>query len=154
MEFLLFLYDFQPGWLIKLLCLSVVAMMGLTVHAYMEMSKARVAAAKAGAVQPDDYKATSNEPDDVRVYSRAVANMFEMPVMFYVLVLMSLTVGTASWLTVILAWTYVALRFIHLRELITTNVVLRRRRIFFYTIYAFIALLVEFVIALLFSQLV
>jgi len=154
MSVLLFIYDFYPAWLIKLLCLAVAALMGLTIHAYMQMAKARVKAAKAGLVTVDDYKATNSEPDEPRYHNRAVANLFEMPVMFYALVLMSLTVGTASWITVILAWAYVILRIVHWRELTSTNTVLKRRQIFFYSTYVFIAMLIEFVIALLFSQLV
>ncbi len=154
MNVLLVIYDFYPAWLIKLLCLAVAALMGLTIHAYMQMANARVRIAKAGLVTVDDYKTTKNEPDDAAVYTRAVANLFEMPVMFYALVLMSLTVGTASWITVILAWAYVVLRIVHWRELTTTNTVLKRRKIFFYSTYVFLALLAEFVIALLFSQLV
>ncbi|MDD9908511.1 MAG: MAPEG family protein [Ahrensia sp.] len=154
MDVLLFIYDFYPAWLIKLLCLAVAALMVLTIHAYMTMANARLAAAKAGKVTADTYKATTNEPDEVAVFARAVANLFEMPVMFYALVIMSLTVGTASWITVILAWAYVILRFIHFKELTSSNDVLRRRKIFFYSTYAFMALLAEFVIALLFSSLV
>ena len=154
MSILLFIYDFYPAWLIKLLCLAVAALMGLTIHAYVQMAKARIKVAKAGLVTVDEYKTTKNEPDDSAVFARAVANLFEMPVMFYALVLMSLTVGTASWITVILAWAFVILRIVHWRELTTTNTVLKRRQIFFYSTYVFIAMLVEFVVALLFSQLV
>ena len=154
MNVLLVIYDFYPAWLIKLLCLAVAALMGLTIHAYMQMAGARVRAAKAGLATVDDYKMTKNEPDEAAVHTRAVANLFEMPVMFYALVLMSLTVGTASWITVILAWAYVVLRIVHWRELTTTNTVLKRRKIFFYSTYVFMALLAEFVVALLFSQLV
>lgn len=154
MNILLFIYDFYPSWLIKLLCLAVAALMGLTIHAYMAMAKARIKAAKAGLVTVDDYKTTKNEPDVAAVFSRAVANLFEMPVMFYALVLMSLTVGTASWITVILAWAFVVLRIVHWNELTTTNTVLKRRKIFFVSTYVFVAMLAEFVIALLFSQLV
>ena len=50
--------------------------------------------------------------------------------MFYALIAMSLALGVSSWLTVVLAALYVAIRWMHANEMIGEHVVLKRRKIF------------------------
>ena len=149
MDALMMLWEFAPELKAKLLYLALIGQIVITIYCYSAMSKARVAAVRGNRVQPDNYKATTDEPDDLRVYTRAVANQFEMPVVFYVLVLASLMATTASWITVALAWIYVILRGIHAREMIGDNTVLKRRKIFIQSARIILLMVVEFVIALL-----
>ena len=149
MDALMMLWEFAPELKAKLLYLALIGQIVITIYCYSAMSKARVAAVRGNRVQPDNYKATTDEPEDLRVYTRAVANQFEMPVVFYVLVLASLMATTASWITVALAWIYVILRGIHAREMIGDNTVLKRRKIFIQSARIILLMVVEFVIALL-----
>ena len=149
MDGLMTLWSFAPELKAKLLYLAIVGQLVITIYCYTAMSRARVSAAKGKRIHPDDYKSTSNEPEDLRVYTRAVANQFEMPVVFYVLVLASLTASAASWVTVVLTWLYVILRIFHAREMIGNNQVLKRRKIFIQSARVILAMVVEFVISLL-----
>ena len=149
MDALMMLWEFAPELKAKLLYLALIGQIVITIYCYSAMSKARVAAVRGNRVQPDNYKATTDEPEDLRVYTRAVANQFEMPVVFYVLVLAALVATTASWITVALAWIYVILRGIHAREMIGDNTVLKRRKIFIQSARVILLMVVEFVIALL-----
>ena len=149
MDALMMLWEFAPELKAKLLYLALIGQIVITIYCYSAMSKARVAAVRGNRVQPDNYKATTDEPEDLRVYTRAVANQFEMPVVFYVLVLASLMATTASWITVALAWIYVILRGIHAREMIGDNTVLKRRKIFIQSARIILLMVLEFVIALL-----
>lgn len=53
------------------------------------------------------------EPERLRVVTRHFINLFEMPVIFYVAVLMAHAAGEVSCLLVGLAWSYVLLRLAH-----------------------------------------
>lgn len=150
MDALMLLWDFAPELKAKLLYLAIVGQIVLTIYCYSAMSKARVAAVRGNRLQPENYKATVDEPEDLRVFTRAVANQFEMPVVFYVLVLAGLMASAASWITVVLAWLFVLLRVVHVREMIGENVVLRRRKIFIQSARVIVLMVIEFVIALLF----
>ncbi len=150
MESLLLPWTFAPDLKVKLLLLILAGQMGLAIYLYIQLSKARMAAGKAGRITADLYKATENEPADLRVFARAVANQFELPVMFYALVVAGIAASISSWITVILAGSFVALRIVHAREMITTNTVLKRRKTFFRSVQVLLLMLVEFVLSAVF----
>ena len=76
-----------------------------------------------------------------------MANQFELPVLFYVVVLAHLALGTASWITVILAAAFVVMRVVHAREMTGENRVMRRRDHFIRGMLIFAAMLVELAVA-------
>ena len=141
------LWTAAPEWKLRLLVLTVLAQMILAVRLYSVMSKNRFRAARAGEVDVEVYRATQNEPESLAVFSRAVSNQFEAPVMFYALVAMSMALGVTSWLTVILAVAFVALRWAHANEMIGEHVVLRRRKIFIRSVKVLMALMAELAIS-------
>ncbi|MGB7287535.1 MAG: MAPEG family protein [Salaquimonas sp.] len=143
MEFIDPIWSFASEWKIRLLVLIVLANMYLAVRLYTVMSKARFKAAKEGRVTTQTYRATQNEPEDLAVYNRAVANQFESPVLFYALISISLAIGVSSWFTVIIAAAYVAFRWQHANEMIGEHVVLKRRKIFVRSIQILLVLMVE-----------
>ncbi len=143
MEYIEPLWTFAAEWKVRLLVLLVLANMLLALRLYGAMSRARFKAAREGRVTVETYRATQNEPEDVAVFNRAVANQFESPVLFYALIAISLALGVSSWLTVILAAAYVALRWSHGMEMIGAHVVLKRRRIFIRSIKVLVALMAE-----------
>ncbi len=144
------LWEFAPALKTKLLYLSILMQMGLAIYCYIAMSRVRLKAGRAKRITADDYKVTKDEPDDLRVFTRAVANQFEMPVLFYCLVLAMLTASAHSWITVLLAWAYVVSRVIHTREMIGENRVKIRRNIFIQSTRILLLMMVEFLIAILF----
>jgi len=81
------------------------------------------------------------EPAKLRANSRHLKNLFEAPVLFYVISLISFVTETTTSLAVILAWSYVLLRFLHALEHLTTNVVARRFALFLLSTLVLAALL-------------
>ena len=108
------------------------AMMALTFFCIMRLGYLRANAVKSGEV---DYRFYSlyrgfEEPEKLAQYSRHVIHHFETPVLFYVICLMAFVTNQAGGLVMALAWSYVALRFIHSYVHLTGNVVIIRFRIF------------------------
>jgi len=64
-------------------------------------------------------------PDDAKQAANAFNNQFQLPVLLYVAVAISLYVG-AQWLDVLLAWAFVIARVVHALIHITTNQVFHR----------------------------
>src|SRR5262249_15653293 len=61
------------------------------------------------------------EPETLRVVARQFANLFEVPVLFYVVVLMAYVSHQVTTWLVGCAWTYVALRYAHSYVHLTSN---------------------------------
>ncbi|MEN0087226.1 MAG: MAPEG family protein [Pseudomonadota bacterium] len=151
MELLVDLWNFNPGLRLKLLLLSLVGLMVLIIRSFGQMSTARMAAGREGRITPATYAIVGrDEPEDLAVYTRLSANLFEMPTVFMVLVLAFATAGIESWLTVVLAWLYVALRWQHAHIMTSGNRVMARRKAFIRSMQVFMLMLAEFVISLLF----
>ena len=151
MDAILQLWTVAPDLKVRLLVLILSAQMLITILAYMRMSRARVGAAKAGRLEPDVYKAVGDsEPDDLRVYTRAVANQFESPVMFYAVIIAGLAVNVSSWITVVLGIVYVVMRWFHLNEMTTKNEVFKRRRMFIRSIQVLMLMIAELVLSAMF----
>ncbi len=54
-----------------------------------------------------------NWPDDARKFDNNFSNQFELPVLFYVLILAALHTGATNILTIVLAWLFVITRVLH-----------------------------------------
>jgi len=150
MDTLSLLWSFAPDIKVKLLYLAIIGQIVITLLAYGRMSKNRMAAGRAKRVSADMYKSTANEPEDLRVFTRAVANQFELPVVFYAIVLAMLVASAASWITVILAWLFVVLRAIHFQEMTTSNEVLKRRKMFIRCVQVVMLMTLELALAVIF----
>ena len=137
------LWTFAADWKVRLVVLITIANMVLAVRLYTAMAKARIKIVKAGKATTETYRATQNEPEEAAVFNRAVMNQFESPTIFYALIAISLALGVSSWLTVILAALYVAIRWRHGYEMIGEHVVLRRRKLFVRSVQVLMALMVE-----------
>ena len=71
-----------------------------------------------------------DEPENLRITSRHLINLLEMPMLFYVVCILVYVTGQSSALLVSLAWAYVAARLVHTFIHLGSNVVLWRFRIF------------------------
>jgi len=110
----------------------VFAMFLLTTFCLFRLARLRFVAVRQGEVDPKFFRLYRNgdEPDHLRVYSRHLANLFEGPVLFYVVVIIAFVTQQSGVLPLLLAWAYVILRYAHSYVHLTTNRVLTRFRIF------------------------
>ena len=86
----------------------------------------RAAVVRSGKVERSAFRENLAEPEESRVVNRAIANQFELPVLFYAALLTLYVTNLAGPLHVALAWGYVAARFAHSWVHCTTNVVMHR----------------------------
>ena len=107
-------------------------MMALTIFCMVRLGLLRWAAVNRGEVDPRFFSLYRGyeEPEKLAAYSRHVVNLFEAPLLFYVIIMTAFVTGqSGNWLLG-LAWAYVGLRFFHSYVHLTSNVVLIRFRIF------------------------
>jgi hypothetical protein len=81
----------------------------------LTMFRARVRAVKAGQIKAGYFKTYegANIPEDVIKTARHFSNLFETPVLFYVICLLGIIFSIDNKLFVVLAWAYVAARSVH-----------------------------------------
>lgn len=111
----------------------VFAMFLLVTIVLLRMRSMRFAAVRRKEVGIAYYRAFQDgtEPEPLRVISRHFANLFEVPVLFYVVVLMTYVTQQVSWWLVACAWAYVALRYAHSWVHLTSNDVVIRLSVYF-----------------------
>jgi hypothetical protein len=93
---------------------------------------ARISAVKSGKLQPDSFRLnpTNGVSEAIVKTTRHFANLFEMPILFYVACLLCLVMDLSSVALVTLAWGYVLARAIHAFVHITYNNVTHRLVVF------------------------
>ena len=103
--------------------LPMCAMAALTFAVLITVPLMRFASVARREVTAGDFALgeSARVPDRVRLPTRNLANLFEMPVLFYVLCLALFVSGHVTPLQVTLAWTYVGLRTAHSLVHITIN---------------------------------
>ena len=110
----------------------VFAMAALTFFCMIRLGFLRYSAVRRGEIdfrffrQYKDYE----EPENLRVLSRHVVNLYETPVLFYAISIIAFITDTVSILILALAWAYVALRYVHSYIHQTSNIVIHRFRVF------------------------
>ena len=110
----------------------VFAMIGWTMILMARLGILRNRAVKSGNVNPRFFALYRgyDEPEKLAVNSRHIVNLFEAPLLFYMICLIAFGTGQSGLFLVSLAWGYVALRFLHSYVHLTSNTVLTRFRIF------------------------
>ena len=87
----------------------------------------RVSLVRNGAVQIRDIALGEPKwPPDATQAASAFSNQFELPVLFYLAIVIAIVVGAASTAFVVLCWLFVATRFVHAAIHLTDNNVPRR----------------------------
>ena len=116
-----------------LILYPVFAMFLLVAIVLLRMRSLRFAAVRRGEVSVRYYRAFqgAEEPEPLRVISRHFRNLFEVPVLFYVGVIMTYMTHQVSVWMVACAWAYVLLRYVHSWVHLTTNVVVVRFSVYF-----------------------
>jgi len=107
-------------------------MAALTAIAWIVMGLRRQAAVRGHEMRLKDFIGAGDIPmtPEVSVSTRHFANHFEIPTLFHLACLAHLALGAAGWLPVIAAWSFVALRALHMREHLGRNHVMTRFRFY------------------------
>ena len=106
----------------------MLAMAALTALAWVVMGRRRQAAVKARELSLASFSGTTDVAmtPAVSVSTRHFANHFEIPLLFHVVSLAHLAMQVDGWLPQIMAWLFVLLRALHMREHLGPNRIMRR----------------------------
>ena len=108
----------------------VLAQVLLTYVIYLTVSARRIAAVKAGAAKPSDFKVPSIEPEPSATAARNLSNQFELPVLFFAASLSLFVTGGAGLAAIVAAWAFVLARAAHAYVHLTSNRIRIRRQLF------------------------
>lgn len=115
--------------LVQMLLIPVFVQVGLTFVLLFWLGPARVGALRRGEVQLKDVAlGQSAWPDPITQIANAHNNQYQLPVLFYVVVLTALATGKADTALVAAAWLFVSSRIAHAGVYVTDNDVPRRFR--------------------------
>jgi len=109
----------------------VVAQIILSILLFIRLGQVKDRARAAGAVDPA-ITALDNDawPDDVRQVANNIRNQFQVPVLFFVLVLALRALDSVDIYALVFAWIFVATRVVHSYIHIGSNFVPSRTRVF------------------------
>lgn len=124
----------------RLIFIPMLGQVALTFIMMLFMAYKRFSAGFAGRLARGAYKVgeSPDVPSDVRLPGRNFVNLFEMPVLFYVLCLALYMTRNVSETLLALAWIYVALRVVHSLIHVTYNKIMHR--FFVYALSSFLLL--------------
>jgi hypothetical protein len=99
----------------QFIILPMSALVLLTFTVLIMLFRARTLAVKDGSLSAGFFKTYtgSDEPEESKKLARHFTNLFEAPVLFYVVCLAGLSTELSYGLFQVLAWLYIALRFSH-----------------------------------------
>jgi hypothetical protein len=104
----------------------MLAHIGLVFVLYAWLTVARLRAVRRGEVEFGGFVLGREEPLAIARITRNLANQFELPAIFYALVVLLVALGRVTAIDVVAAWVFVAERVIHtLVQTLTDNVPLR-----------------------------
>ena len=111
--------------------LPLLVQVALTFALGFWMAGMRVQAIRSGKVRRREVALREpNWPPHILKVQNAFHNQLELPVLFYLLIIVVWTAHTADLLFVLLAWLYVALRLTHAYLHVTANDMARRGMVF------------------------
>ncbi|MGB5346989.1 MAG: MAPEG family protein [Woeseia sp.] len=117
-------------------------MFALTIFVQLKLAMMRLSAVREGRVNPKFYKTYQGgeEPAELAVHTRHLINLYEAPLLFYVIVIIASITGQAGIVPIVLAWAYALLRLAHSYVHLGSNNVLLRFRLFGASLLALAAL--------------
>lgn len=114
-----------------LVFLPVVIQIVLTIFLYAHLAIAKAQAAKQGLVNEDRRALHADAwPDSVIQINNCVRNQFEVPVLFYVLVILLWITNGVNLYVYFFAWAFVFTRIVHASIHVRSNYVPLRRKVF------------------------
>jgi hypothetical protein len=130
----------------KPLLIPLLAQVALTFIVMIIMYRQRVTEMKSKRIHPQRAKSRSTMLGvltDSETSANNYLNLFESPVLFYAAILLTLILMVQDSILVILAWTYVASRYIHSFIHITYNTVMHRFMVFIFSSFVLFAIWVR-----------
>jgi len=115
----------------RMILLPLIVQVLLTVVVYLRLNFAKRAAVRRGEV--DEARRALDEdawPDSVRKINNNIRNQFEVPVLFYALVLTLVALNAAGTAAIVCAWLFVLSRIVHAYVHTGSNYVPLRRKVF------------------------
>jgi hypothetical protein len=113
-----------------LLLWAMLAQIGWTFFLYAWLTWARQQAVKAGKIEYSGFLLGREEPLEVARITRNLGNQFELPVVFYSVVILLIVVRAVGTLDLVAAWGFVLGRIAHSLVQTCTNDVVLRGRVF------------------------
>ena len=112
--------------------------------------KSRFASVKSGVVKARYFKLMEGQevPEIVTKTTRCFNNMFEIPVLFYVVCTLYISLGVESLVGVVCAWLFVVLRYGHAYIHLTYNHVIHRMSVFWCAFLCVMVLWVNLIVRL------
>ncbi|MFN3501930.1 MAG: MAPEG family protein [Allorhizobium sp.] len=104
--------------------LAAHAFLVFCLYALLVMRRASVV--RSGKVERIAFRENLAEPEESRVVNRAIANQFELPVLFYAVSVLLFITEADNIVAVVLAWIFVAARYVQVAMQLTGNLPLRR----------------------------
>ncbi len=108
----------------------VMLQIALTLVLYFLMFRVRVGLLKAGEARASEFRTYENEHTDSRKWSRAIANQYELPVLFYVLCVLALVTQNVDVVMLSLAWAFTFVKTAHVFLHVTSNRLRYRQPVF------------------------
>lgn len=110
--------------------------------------KTRFASVKKGNVKAKYYRLMEGQdvPEIITKTTRNFNNQFEIPVLFYVICTLYISLNIDSLVAIILAWIFVVLRYLHSYIHLTYNHILHRMTVFWLAFLCVIAMWVNLLI--------
>jgi hypothetical protein len=117
--------------MLQAVLLPVFVLVALTFGLLFYMGNVRVGMIRRGEVHIRDVALRQpNWPERAAKASIAFHNQLELPLLFYVLVILAIITKQADLLFVLLSWVFVALRVIHALVIVTSNRIQQRFAVF------------------------
>jgi hypothetical protein len=108
----------------------MIAHVALVFCLYFMLSFRRVGAVKGGRARVEQFRENREEPAESLIVKNAIANQFELPVLFYVVSILLYLVDADNPVTVAGGWLFVVLRYLHAYVHVTSNRIRYRRPLF------------------------
>ena len=123
----------------------VFVLVALTILLILWLGYERVGAIRRGETRPREIAlGEPNWPPRVMQAGNTFNNQFQMPLLFYVLVILALMMHKADFVFVLLSWLFVFTRIIHAYIFITTNNVNHRFVVYALGVFVLVIMWVKF----------
>ncbi|CCM74542.1 MAPEG family protein [Rhizobium mesoamericanum] len=99
----------------------IIAHVALVYFLYVLLAYRRRNLIQAGKVRRSDYRENRDEPPEGLFVKNCLANQFELPVIFYACCVLLYITEADNLAVVVLAWLFVALRYLHALVHVTSN---------------------------------
>ena len=127
----------------------MLAQFALTLGLYVWLTVARKRAVERGETDYTAFVLGYDEPLHVARITRNLANQFELPVLFYVLIALALPLRHADLFIVLMSWVFVVTRFVHAGIFVTSNDVRTRSLAWFAGVLVLLAMWLYFALKML-----